>query len=48
VAAPRVRAVFEAAGVRPTASTPEAFAKLVSGEQAQWADIISRAKVKAE
>ena len=48
VAAPRVRAVFEPAGVRPAASTPQAFAKLVSGEQAQWADIISRAKVKAE
>ena len=48
VAAPRVREVFEAAGVRPVASTPEAFARLVSGEQAQWADIISRAKVKAE
>ena len=48
VAAPRVREVFEAAGVRPASSTPQAFAKLVSGEQAQWADIISRAKVKAE
>ena len=48
VATPRVREVFEAAGVRPTASTPQTFAKLVSNEQAQWADIISRAKVRAD
>lgn len=48
VAAPRVREVFAAAGVRPAASTPEAFARIVSDEQARWADIISRARVKTE
>lgn len=48
VAAPKVRDVFQAAGVRPAASTPEAFGNLVKSEQAQWVDIIARAKVKAE
>ena len=48
VNAAKVKEVFGGAGVRATASTPAAFTTLVQNETALWADVIKRAKIKAE
>jgi len=48
VTAPKVREVFAAAGVRPTATTAAAFATLVREETAQWAELIKRSEIKPE
>ncbi len=48
VAAPKVREVFTGAGVRPTSTTPAAFATLVREETALWSEVIKRADIKPE
>jgi tripartite-type tricarboxylate transporter receptor subunit TctC len=44
----KVREVFSAAGVRPTANTPAAFASLVREETALWTELIKRSDIKPE
>ncbi len=48
VTAAKVKEVFGGAGVRATSTTPAAFTELVQNETALWADVIKRAKIKAE
>jgi len=48
VTAAKVKEVFGGAGVRATSTTPAAFAALVQNETTLWADVIKRAKIKAE
>ncbi|MEI7785970.1 MAG: tripartite tricarboxylate transporter substrate binding protein [Betaproteobacteria bacterium] len=48
VTMPKVREVFQAAGVRPTANTPAAFTSLVREETALWTELIKRTDIKPE
>lgn len=48
VMAQKVKDVFGGAGVRPMATSPEAFATLVQSETALWSNVIKRAKIKQE
>lgn len=44
----KVKEVFGAAGVRPIATTPAAFTKMVQTETTLWSEVIQRAKIKPE
>ncbi len=48
VTATKVKEIFGGAGVRAISTTPAAFAVLVQNETTLWADVIQRAKIKAE
>ena len=48
VTAAKVKEVFGGAGVHATSTTPAAFTELVQNETALWANVIKRAKIKAE
>ena len=44
----KVKEVFGTAGVRPIATTPAAFTKMVQTETTLWSEVIQRAKIKPE
>lgn len=44
----KVKEVFVGSGVRPIATTPEAFAQIVQNETNLWSEVIHRGKIKAE
>jgi tripartite-type tricarboxylate transporter receptor subunit TctC len=48
LAAPDVRSTFEAQGMDPAWSTPEAFRRLVARDADRWAGVVSTAHIKAE
>lgn len=48
VTSAKVQEVFGGAGVRPIATTPAAFSKLVQSETTLWSEVIQRAKIKPE
>ena len=44
---PAWTAQLQAAGVEPRTNTPEAFARMIAGEIAQWKDVVRRARITA-
>ena len=48
VSSPDIKAKFEALGIEPVGSSPEAAAKFLDDEIAKWAKVIGTAGVKAE
>jgi tripartite-type tricarboxylate transporter receptor subunit TctC len=47
LAQPDIRAKFEAQGVEPVGSNPEAFEKTIKTETAKWRDVVRRARIEA-
>lgn len=48
LALPDVRESLDQQGLTTTARTPEAFAELIARDQAQWANVIRRARITAD
>lgn len=48
LAAPEVRATFQAQGMDPASSSPEEFRRLVASDAERWAGVIRTANIKAD